>query len=447
MTTATVRLWDTTVGYVSMKSGEKFARFEYDPDFVNLGIDLAPLMMPTRAGVIYQFPALHPRSFHGLPGLLSDSLPDKYGNRLIDVWLAKTGRSATDFNAVDRLCYVGKRGMGALEFEPAVSHAEDEASELQVARLVELAAIAFVDKKSLEVKLGQSDQDLLEILSVGASAGGARAKAVIAYNERTGSVRSGQLNLPAGYEHWLIKFDGVQFSGDWGVADPAGYGLLEYSYYKMAKACGIDMMESRLLADQGRYHFMTKRFDRGGQKQSDANSSTNVEEKSTTSDKYFVQTLAALNHFDYFETGAYSYEQIILMMRQLDMPMRAIEQQVRRTLFNLVACNQDDHVKNFSFMMSRQGKWNLSPAYDLCHAEGSADTRTHQLSLNGKTENFELKDLKHLEEYAGLPRNFHKRALEQTLDAFSEWKSLAQELNIPARLQEHVLTTLRMTWR
>ena len=431
MTTATVRLWGTTIGYASMGHDETFARFEYDPAFVEMGIDLAPLMMPAKVGKIYRFPELHPRAFHGLPGLLSDSLPDKYGNRLIDVWLAQTGRSATEFNAVDRLCYAGMRGMGALEFEPASARHEGDSKELQVHDLVELASIAFASKKSLDVKLGEtnSGEGLLDILSVGASVGGARAKAVIAYNEKTKTIRSGQLDLASGYEYWLIKFDGVRYSGDWGIADPAGYGLLEYSYYQMAKECGIDMMECRLLSENRRHHFMTRRFDR-----------------SNDGEKYFVQTLAALKHFDYFETGAYSYEQIIMMMRQLKMPMDAIEQQLRRTIFNLVGCNQDDHVKNFGFMMDRQGVWSLTPAYDLCHSEGSEFTKTHQLSLNGKLKNFEMTDLKHLEEYAGLPRNFHKRVLEKTLDAFAGWESVAKDLEIPSQLQKHVLSTLRMNW-
>lgn len=432
MTMATVKLWGTTIGYVSMGYDEAFARFEYDPEFVGMGIELAPFMMEAKEGVIYRFPDIHPRSFHGLPGLLADSLPDKYGNRLIDVWLAQAGRTASEFNAVDRLCYVGARGMGALEFDPATQSERSESQKLKVEELVELASIAFASKASLDVKLenASSDQGLLDILSVGASAGGARAKAVIAYNDKTKSVRSGQMNLLAGYEHWLIKFDGVKYSGDWGIADPAGYGLLEYSYYLMAKACGIEMMECRLLFDNGRHHFMTRRFDRNN-----------------NGEKHFVQTLAAIMHYDYYETGAYSYEQIVMTMRKLKMPTSMIEQQVRRTIFNLVACNQDDHVKNFSFIMSRQGKWSLTPAYDLCHAEGSDFTKTHQLSLNGEKKNFKLSDLKHLEEYSGLPQNFHKQVLEQTLDAFSGWRNLANELDIPEKIREHVLKTIRLTWQ
>ncbi len=431
MTTATVKLWGTPVGYVAMAAGERFGRFEYDPAFAEMGIELAPLMMPAKAGQIYQFPDLHPRSFHGLPGLLADSLPDKYGNRLIDIWLAKTGRSPDDFNAVDRLCYTGKRGMGALEFEPSAIVEDGVDRQLQIDELVTLAAMAFADKSALDTRLAANsdEQGLLDILNVGTSAGGARAKAVIAYQPETGQVRSGQIDLPSGFQHWLIKFDGVAFSGDWGVADPAGYGKLEYSYYRMAQHCGIDMMECRLLEENGRSHFMTRRFDRGN-----------------AGEKYFVQTLAALGHYDYWDSGHHAYEQLLMVMQQLGMGVDQLEQQVRRIVFNLVGCNQDDHVKNFSFMMNRQGHWRLSPAYDLCHAEGSDFTRNHQLSLNGKINHFELADLKYLAEYAGLPRGREKVILEQTLDAFNDWPKLANELAIPARLQYHVKRTLRLHW-
>lgn len=430
MTTATVTLWDTPIGYVSMEAAEQHARFEYDPQFVTSGIELAPLAMPLGPG-IFRFPELQTRTFYGLPGLLADSLPDKYGHGLIDAWLARTGRSASDFNAVDRLCYVGQRAMGALEFHPSTGAVEIGQRELQIRELVELASIAFSSKSSLDTQLAHSgsDQGLLDILSVGASAGGARAKAVIAYNATTRSVRSGQLALPAGYEHWLIKFDGVKFSGDWGIADPAGYGLLEYSYYRMAQACDIAMNECQLLQENGRHHFMTRRFDRDA-----------------AGNKTFMQTFAALQHFDYYDSQAYSYEQLIMMMRQLNMDMGMIEEQVRRIVFNLVGCNQDDHVKNFSFIMGRDGKWAPSPAYDLCHAEGSDFTRNHQLTLNGKSNDFSLADLKHLETYAGLPRSSVKRMLEKTCDAFASWEALAVELGIPERLHQHVTSTLRLQW-
>lgn len=429
MTIATVKLWGTTVGYVAMDKDERFARFEYDPRFEDMGVELAPLMMPVKAKRIYQFTDLHPRSFHGMPGLLADSLPDKYGQRLIDVWLARTGRRPEHFNAVDRLCYTGQRGMGALEFSPTSGPNMPEGRELDVKELTELASMAFASKEALDTKFdGKSGDDaLLDILQVGTSAGGARAKAVIAFNPNTKHVRSGQANLPAGFEHWLIKFDGVKFSGDWGVADPSGYGLLEYSYHEMAKACGIDMMESRIFSENGRNHFMTRRFDRdaGGRKK-------------------FVQTFAALAHYDYYESGQYSYEQLFMLMKQLGLPKTEFEEQFRRVVFNVIGCNQDDHVKNFAFMMGRDGKWGLSPAYDLCHAEGSDFTKNHQLSINGKTNNLTRADLKHLAEYAGLPRGTEKQVIERTIEAFSKWSDVAEGLHIPESLQAHVSRTLRL---
>ena len=429
MTHATVTLWGTPIGYVAMDASERFARFQYDPAFVEFKVEPAPIMMPVDGRRIYRFPELQTRSFHGMPGLLADSLPDKYGQRLINIWLAQTGRRPEDFNAVDRLCYTGQRGMGALEFEPSRKPEFGADKSLEIENLTELASMAFADKEALDARFTEADGDnaLLDILSVGTSAGGARAKAVIAFDPSTGNVRSGQLDLPAGFEHWLIKFDGVEFSGDWGVADPAGYGLLEYSYYLMAKQCGIDMMESRIFSESGRNHFMTRRFDRdeeGGKK--------------------FIQTFAALTHYDYYESGQYSYEQLFMLMKQLNMPMTSIEEQFRRVIFNVVGCNQDDHVKNFSFMMDRSGQWDITPAYDLCHSEGSDFTRLHQLSINGKTSGFNLKDIKHLADYAGLPQGRGNRVLEKTRAVFSEWQTVAADLEIPQRLQGHVLNTLRL---
>lgn len=432
MTTATVELWGTPVGYVSMEAGERFARFEYDPEFADMGVEVAPVQMPVVAHNIYQFRGLETHTFHGMPGLLADSLPDKFGNSLINVWLASKGRSAEDFNAVDRLCYTGQRGMGALEFKPASHAAKEQDEELQVSELTELASLAFARSESMDAKLSKDvdDEGLLSILAVGTSAGGARAKAVIAFNPETKQVRSGQLNLQEGFEHWLIKFDGVQFNGDWGVADPAGYGLLEYSYYEMAQACGIDMMECRLFTENGRNHFMTRRFDR--------------DEKGR---KKFVQTFGALAHFDYYQSGHYSYEQLFQLMKKLEMPAQMMEEQFRRVVFNLVGCNQDDHVKNFSFMMDRDGEWSLSPAYDLCHSEGSDFTRNHQLRLAGKVNDFTRSDLNELASYAGLKRGVCKQILEQTTDTFAGWGTKAAELGVPNGIQAHVQKTLRLNWK
>lgn len=275
----------------------------------------------------------------------------------------------------------------------------------------------------------RGERALLDILRVGTSAGGARAKAVIAFDPRTKEVRSGQTQLPSGFQHWLIKFDGVAYSGDWGLADPKGYGLLEYSYSEIAKQCGVTMAECRLLQENGRSHFMTRRFDReadGG--------------------KRFVQTFAALMHYDFHESGAYAYEQLFLLMKQLRVPPAAFEQQFLRVLFNLVGCNQDDHVKNFAFLMDRRGQWDLAPAYDLCHAEGSAFTARHQLSLNGKTAGFTRDDLQQLADYAGLPRGRERRLLERVVAAFAGWRALAEGLGVPEPLVAHVSRTLRLQW-
>lgn len=431
MTVATVKLWGTALGYVSMNRDERFARFEFDPDFVRLGVQVAPFRMPLSASKVYQFTDLQIRSFHGLPGLLADSLPDKFGNRLIDIWIDQTGRDLSDFNAVDRLCYMGRQGMGALEFEPATETDEKLNRSLDIEELLHLSNMAFMEKEKLTTNFEslENAEALLEILRGGASAGGARAKAVIALNSKTGEIRSGQVDQDEGFEHWLVKFDGVKMNGDWGIADPQGYGILEYSYYLIAKSCNIEMMECGLLTENGRNHFMTRRFDRPLGKP-----------------KVFTQTYAAISHYDYWDSGHYSYEQLFSTMRKLDMPTSALEEQFRRVVFNLVGCNQDDHVKNFSFIMDRQGRWNIAPAYDLCHASGSDFTRFHQLRLNGKVNDFDIADLKSLASFAGLPRGRAQQVLDRTVKAFSGWYEEAVNLGIPKNLITYVQSTLRLNW-
>jgi serine/threonine-protein kinase HipA len=301
-----------------------------------------------------------------------------------------------------------------------------------VAQLVELAAMAFAEKDRLHTVLDgvAGERALLDILSVGTSAGGARAKAVIAFDPRTKAVRSGQTRLPPGFEHWLIKFDGIApASGDWGIADPKGYGLLEYSYSQVAQQCGIAMAECRLLQENGRSHFMTRRFDRDA-----------------AGGKRFVQTWGALAHFDYNASGQYSYEQLFQTMKRLRVPPAAMEQQFRRVVFNLVGCNQDDHVKNFAFVMDRRGAWDIAPAYDLCHAEGSPFTRRHQLGVHGKLGDFTREDLRQLADHAGLPRGRERRVLDEVVAAFTGWRAQAEALGVPAPLVAHVVRTLRLDW-
>jgi len=341
MTLAEVQLWGRTIGAVSLEDGNNFAAFQYDPTFARSGIEISPITMPLREQ-LYVFPDLPPITFHGLPGLLADSLPDRFGNALIDTWLATQGRTPESFNAVERLCYIGGRGMGALEFAPALGPKPQRAKKIAIDALVKLASEVLSHRKNLKTTFaGASRKNALnDILRVGTSAGGARAKAVIAWNRETDEVRSGQVAAGKGFDYWLLKFDGVAGNKDKELEDPKGYGAIEYAYYLMAKAAGVTMSECRLLEENGRRHFMAKRFDRleGGE-------------------KLHMQSLCALAHFDFNHAGAYAYEQALMVIRQLNLPMATVEEQFRRMAFNIIARNQDDHVKNIAFLMDKTGRW------------------------------------------------------------------------------------------
>ena len=339
MTDANVLLWGRRIGAVSWDKTRALGVFQYDPAFVNAGIEVAPLTMPVREAP-FHFPVLDREAFEGLPGMLADALPDRFGNRLIDVWLAQTGKHPETFNPVDRLCYIGHRGIGALEFEPVLRQ-RTKAKKLELARLVDLASRVLDDRASLGARLdGEKDAQTLEdLLSVGTSAGGARAKAVLAWNPETGEFRSGPLDAKAGFEHWLLKFDGISNNKDKELTDPQGYGKIEYAYARMVRAAGISMSPCRLHHEGGRSHFMTKRFDRND-----------------TGRKLHMQSLGALQHFDYNDPSAYSYEQAVMTIRELGLGMPAVEEQFRRAIFNVLARNQDDHVKNISFLMDRSGQ-------------------------------------------------------------------------------------------
>ena len=375
---AEVRLWGRTIGAVSLSPGEDVAAFEYDAEFARSGIQVAPLMMPLSRQV-FRFPEISRQTFLGLPGLLADSLPDKFGNALIDAWLVSQGRRPDSFNAVERLCYTGQRGMGALEFAPAIGPSPKNTNRLAVDRLVQLASEVLTHRHDLQASFTDDDKAtaLRDILRVGTSAGGARAKAAIAWNPETNEVRSGQLTGGDGFQHWLMKFDGVSGNKDKELEDSKGYGAIEYAYSLMARACGIDMKECRLLEENGRRHFMTRRFDR-----------------LESGEKLHMQSLCAMAHYDFNMAGAYSYEQAFLVMRELGLPMQAIEQQFRRMVFNIVARNQDDHVKNIAFLMDKAGNWTLSPAFDLTYSfnPDGAWTARHQLTMNGKRDDFEYDD-------------------------------------------------------
>jgi serine/threonine-protein kinase HipA len=415
-TLAEVILWGTRVGAVLLPDGERIASFQYDPNFLPSGIEISPLVMPLTEAP-YSFPALSPISFHGLPGLLADSLPDKYGNALIDAWLATQGRLPNDFNAVERLSYTGSRGMGALEFRPVTGPAAGAATPVDIDALVKLASEVLTHRQSLNVTFANDHaaDALREILRVGTSAGGARAKAVIAWNPATNEVRSGQVHAPPGFEYWLIKFDGVANNKDKDLADPKGYGAVEYAYSQMAGAAGIEMSPTRLFEEGGRRHFMTQRFDR-----------------MASGDKLHMQSLAALAHYDFNSPGAYAYEQAFMAIRQLNLPAHDAEQQFRRMVFNVLARNQDDHVKNIAFLMDRSGTWRLSPAFDVTWAYNPIGpwTSQHQMSINGKRDGFAVEDLMAAARSAGISTMRARTMLQQAHDAVARWPEFASAARV-----------------
>ncbi len=408
-------LWGRRIGAVSWDEAREIGVFQYDPDFVSAGIEVAPLKMPVREAP-YEFPVLRRETFNGLPGMLADALPDKFGNRLIDAWLAETGQNADRFSPVDRLCYIGKRGVGALEFEPAFDKAS-RSKILEVAQLVGLASRVLGERGNLAGRLGNKDdaEALEDILSVGTSAGGARAKAVLAWNSETGEFRSGQVKANEGFQHWLLKFDGVSNNRDKELADPQGYGKIEYAYYFMARESGIDMSECRLHHEGGHSHFMTRRFDRDGR-----------------GGKIHMQSLGAMQHFDFNDPASYSYEQATLTIRDLGLGMDIVEQQFRRAVFNVVARNQDDHVKNIAFLMDRSGSWRLSPAYDVVYAynPSGAWTRDHQMSLAGKRNDFTHDDLMTFASNVGLKPGRARQAIADVVGSIRKWHVHAEKAEV-----------------
>ncbi len=427
---AKVQLWGRTIGAVSIDGGRDVAAFQYDPKFAASGIELSPLLMPLSERV-YEFPALPRNTFHGLPGLLADSLPDKFGNALIDAWLSTQGRTPASFSAVARLCYTGTRGMGALEFAPVLGPRPRTASRIEIDALVRLASDVLTHRHDLTGKLSAAARAkaLRDILQVGTSAGGARAKAVIAWNRKTNEVRSGQIAAGEGFDYWLIKFDGVAGNKDKELEDPKGYGAIEYAYHLMARAAGLTMTECRLLEENGRRHFMTRRFDRlaGGEKQ-------------------HMQSLCALAHFDFNQAGAYGYEQALQVLRQLQLPMAAVEQQFRRMVFNIVARNQDDHVKNIAFLMDKRGHWSLAPAFDVTYSYNPSGTwtSTHQMTLNGKRDGFTLADFEACAKSALMKRGRAKAIILEVQAAVARWPKFAAAAKLSAAWRTQIQSTHRL---
>ncbi len=428
-TTARVLLWGRDIGAVTWLDERALGVFQYLPEFVDSDIQIAPLTMPLQEAP-YQFPAIARETFHGLPGLLADSLPDKYGNRLIDAWLASQGRSPRSMNPVERLCYTGSRGMGALEFKPTIKDAPSKTHKVEIKALVDLANRVLDERISLGGKFaGLDDQRAIEdILRVGTSAGGARAKAVLAWNAKTGEFRSGQAPVSKGFSHWIMKFDGIHGNRDKELADPQGFGRIEYAYSLMAKDAGVLMEECRLHEEGGRAHFMTRRFDRT--------------DKGT---KLHMQSLGAMRHFDYNQAGVYAYEQAIETIQLLSLPVEDTEQQVRRTYFNILARNHDDHVKNIAFLMDKQGQWRLSPAFDVAYSYNpSGDwTSRHQMSLNGKRDNFQNEDLITFAKAAGLKKAKATTLLREVAESIANWRRYAAQ----AEVSQHDIKRIENTFR
>lgn len=413
---AEIQLWGRTIGAVTWDARKEIAAFEYHKDFIKSGFEIAPLMMPL-SDRVYTFPALPRNTFLGLPGLLADALPDKFGNALINTWLASQGRKSDNFTPVERLCYTGRRGMGALEFLPVLGPRPRKATKIEIDALIDLASDVLSHRTTLQGNFKDSSREkaLKDILRVGTSAGGARAKAVIAWNRRTNEVRSGQVAVDKGFEYWLLKFDGVSGNKDKELEDPKGYGAIEYAYYLMAQAAGIEMSECRLLEEHDRRHFMTRRFDRlsGGE-------------------KLHMQSLCAMAHYDFNAAGAYAYEQAFLVMHQLGLDMDAIEEQFRRMAFNIVARNQDDHVKNIAFLMNKAGQWALSPAFDITYSYNpdGAWTATHQMTMNGKRDAFTIADFNACAKSAQMRRGRAKKIVQEVIEAVKCWPEYAKAAKV-----------------
>lgn len=409
---ARVKMFGMNVGTFRWDDAYDVARFEYDRQFVGKGIEPSPLMMPVQQGRIFSFGNLNKEVFNGLPGMLADSLPDTYGRALFDKWLALTGRTVS--NPIETLCFLGQRCMGALEFEPATGPAATD-MKIEIDSLVEVAKEALSKKEKFGTNLDTDRKAAIaEILRLGTSAGGQRAKAVIAYNKETGEVRSGQVQAPEGFDYYLIKLDGV--STEAGFKETENFGRLEYSFSLLAKECGIDMTACSLIEENGRAHFLTKRFDR------------------VNGEKIHMQTLCGIAHYDFHLRRAYSYEQAFNVMRRLRLPYTQAEEMFLRMAFNVVIRNQDDHTKNISFLMDKTGKWKLSPAYDLGFAYNPKGTwtDTHQMSINGKFDDITRQDL-----LACAASNNIKKAnemIDKVCEVVSRWPETAKNCGVPQEM-------------
>ena len=428
---------DLAVGAASYDPVTKQSAFEYDPSFISSGIELSPLMMPL-SKKIYSFPSIDHATFKGLSGLLADSLQDDFGNTVLNAWVARNGRLPSEITPLERLKYTGARGMGALSYSPPKRYGNsfNKSQEIEIKSLVSVAQNILSERQDFGIELdhaGREDKDaMLELMSVGMSAGGARPKAVLAFNKDFSEVRSGQVEVPEGFTHYLMKFDGVSEhnKNKETFGDPLGYGAMEYTYYLMAnKLCGIDMMPTQLLNEGDRRHFITQRFDRIGNK------------------RVHVQTLNAMAHVSYKQAGSFSYEELFGVGRQLRLTAPEAMQLLRRLIFNIISRNHDDHSKNFGFMMNDAGVWSLSPAYDIAYSykPDSHWVSCHWMTLNGKRDHFERSDFYSLSTLSPL---FTKKLIDETIDEITQhvstWRALATEQAVPLSLIDEVESNLRL---
>ncbi len=422
--TAEVFLWGTRIGIIHQENDRPYASFEYDRDFLNSGIEVSPIRMPL-GEMIYEFPDLSGTSFHGLPGLVSDSLPDKFGNLVIEKWLTMQGKSLNDFTAIDRLCYTGKRGMGALEYKPANMDIKDINAYINVSEMVKFASEVLSNREKVTLS-AEEELSYSRLVQVGSSAGGARAKALIAWNEKTNEIKSGQLDLEKDFDYWLMKFDNVAKNGDHGIEDGPQYTLIEYAYYKMALDCGIKMNECKIFKSGNENHFMTKRFDRKDGK------------------KIHMLSLGGMAHIDYNTPGICGYELAAEYMKRIGLKYDDTEQLFRRMVFNCLAVNQDDHVKNISFLMDKSGKWELAPAYDITFSYDPENMwlRAHQMTVNNKTMNITIEDIITAGINMGISKKKSKDIVEEIRIIVSNFLEYAQDEGIREETASVIMNTI-----
>ena len=411
MNYAEVKLWGTLVGVVALAEGEQYASFQYDSPFLQSGIQVSPLKMPL-SDVIYRFSELDKSAFHGLPGLLADTLPDRFGNAVFNAWLASIGKKKEDLTIIERLCYLANRGMGALEFIPALEYRAPIVEVLQVESLLQVVKEVLSNKEN---NILRPSDGLVSLMEVGTSAGGMRAKASLLYNDELKTFRSGQVNALPGETYWIIKFGGVDLRNTDALV-AANYSQIEYAYYLMARASGIRMNESRLYEFGGTYHFMTKRFDR-------------IIDKDGKTEKLHMQTLGALTHTSYNEPLLFSYEEAAQVMNKLGIGHNQIKEFYRRMIFNVITTNLDDHVKNTSFLMDRQGRWSLSPAYDLTLSFNpeSKWTSQHQMFINGKAKDIMLDDVLKTAKAMSIKKPQAIKIINEVVYAVNKWSKWAKE--------------------